>query len=228
MSTRTYGRTTVTLPDLTEPGLYLSNVDSLEAPRGVLQDFRYTDASLRALELDHARLVTGSITTLDAARAHLDSVDLHSVEIVGTSIQSAQWTDSKLSRVVFRNCKLMGAMFKGVTFDDVLFEGCKLDYATFEDVRATGPLVFTGCSLRESEFTGCSLEQAVLTDCDLRLAEFQRGRYRDMDLRGNDLTSLRGVGSLSRVIVDRAQQLELAQALTAELDITFGDELNES
>ncbi|WP_178391170.1 hypothetical protein [Streptomyces uncialis] len=45
-----------------------------------------------------------------------------------------------------------------------------------------------------------------------------------LDLRGNDLSQLRGLSSLRQVIIDRAQTLQLAEALTAELDITYGEE----
>jgi hypothetical protein len=48
--------------------------------------------------------------------------------------------------------------------------------------------------------------------------------YRGCDLRGNDLSALTGAANLKRVVVDRAQTMQLGEALTAELKVTFGDE----
>ncbi|MGX9225119.1 pentapeptide repeat-containing protein [Streptomyces albus] len=132
----------------------------------------------------------------------------------------------EISRVVFRDCKLMGATLEDVTLDNVLFESCKLDYSSLTRVRATGPVIFSKCSLRETAFTFSDLGAALIDDSDLRLTAFDGGKYRGLDLRGNDLSQLRGLASLKQIVIDQAQTLQLAQALTAELDVTFGDDLD--
>ncbi|MFE0192597.1 pentapeptide repeat-containing protein [Streptomyces sp. NPDC058989] len=225
MQTRTYGSRTVTLPGLDEPGVYLSTLSTLEAPRGVLQDFRYGDSSLRDLDLTDTKLVTGRIHGLTAARARFDELRLNSVDFDHADLGMLQWTGSKLSRVSFRNCKLMGAQFDGLALDDVLFENCKLDYATFTQVRATGSVVFSKCSLAEVVFEGCDLSQAVIDDCVLRATEFSRGRYQGFDLRGNDLSTIRGAANLSKIVIGHAQQPGLADALISELDVTFKEDM---
>ncbi|MER7845010.1 pentapeptide repeat-containing protein [Kitasatospora sp. NPDC096077] len=227
MDSITFGRVTVALPRLDEPGLYLSNVTTLDSARGIVQDFQYGDADLRDLDLAETSLITGRVSALRADRVQLDKVRLDSVEFDTCDLATARITDSKLTRVFFRNCKLMGGNLTGLNLDNVLFENCKFDYASFDQVRATGPVVFSKCVLTEATFTGCDLGGAVLDACTLRLTEFARGKYKDLDLRGNDLTSLRGVSSLGKVIIDRAQQAELAEALIGELDVTFGDTLHE-
>ncbi|MEU5428505.1 pentapeptide repeat-containing protein [Streptomyces olivoreticuli] len=224
MEPLTFGRVQITLPEFSEPGLYLSRIQSLEAGRGTVQDFHYADADLRALDLADTQLITGRITNLRTARVQFQAVNLHSVEVDACDLGSAQWTESKLTRVVFRNCKIMGAALDGLTLDDVLFEKCKLDYTAFSKVRATGPVVFFGCSLPEASFTDCDLADAVMRDCTLRDTEFVRGRYQHLDLRGNDLSTVRGVAALSCVLIDHAQQADLGQALVTELDVTYGDD----
>ncbi|MFJ2776975.1 MULTISPECIES: pentapeptide repeat-containing protein [unclassified Kitasatospora] len=121
----------------------------------------------------------------------------------------------------------MGTTLRGLTLDNVLFDACKFDFATFEKIRATGPVVFSRCVLTEATFTGCDLSRAVIDECALRRTEFERGSYKEMDLRGNDLTELRGAGNLAKVILDRGQEAELARALVAELETVFGDELED-
>ncbi|MGW6821194.1 pentapeptide repeat-containing protein [Streptomyces sp. NPDC055005] len=224
MATRTFGLTTVTLPELDEPGLYLSNVDSLDGSRGTVQDFAYGDADLRSLDLADTQLVTGRIAGIRAKRVEFEAVNLHGVEISDSDLGSARWTGSKLTRVHVRDCKLMGASLDGLVLDDVLFEGCRLDFATFEKVRATGPVAFIGCVLTEATFTDCDLSDAVFTDCTLRLTEFGTGRYRNTDLRENDLSAIRGVANLAKIRIDPGQQSDLAEALVNELDMTLGDD----
>ncbi|MFB8198701.1 pentapeptide repeat-containing protein [Kitasatospora purpeofusca] len=227
MDSITLGRVTVALPRLSEPGLYLSNVTTLESARGLVQDFQYGDTDLRDLDLAETRLITGRVTGLRADRFQLDQVRVDSVEFDSCDLAAARVTDSKLSRVVFRNCRIMGASITGTALDNVLFDNCKLDYSAFEQVRATGPVAFTRCVLTEASFAGCDLSGSVLDTCTLRLTEFGRGKYQGLDLRGNDLTTLRGVAHLAKVVIDRTQQAELAEALIAELDVTFADTLDD-
>jgi hypothetical protein len=65
----------------------------------------------------------------------------------------------------------------------------------------------------------------VAFGCDLRLTGFGPGSYRRCDLRGNDLSALIGAAHLKHVIIDRVQTMQLGEALTAELRVTFGDEV---
>ncbi|MFI5619497.1 pentapeptide repeat-containing protein [Streptomyces sp. NPDC051567] len=224
MATRTFGRTTLTTPDLDEPGLYLSNVGTLDSPRGALRDFAYGDARLRAPELADTQLITGRIHGVTSRRTGFDRLGLHGVEITTSDLGAVRWAGSKLTRVTFRNCKLLGAAFEGLALDDVLFEGCELDLATFGKVRATGPVVFAGCSLTEAEFSDCDPSDVTFSGCALRHTVFGPGRYRHTDLRGNTLTEVRGVANLAKVRIDHGQQADLAEALVAELDVAFGDD----
>ncbi|WP_194292516.1 pentapeptide repeat-containing protein [Streptomyces katsurahamanus] len=224
MITRTIRRTSVTLPSVNEPGLYLSNISSLEGGRGRIAEFQYADTGLRDLDLADTHLMDGRITGLTAQRTRFDRLRVDSVEFTGCDLSSLQWSDSKISRVVFTGCKLMGASLDGLTLDHVVFEDCRLDYCTFAGVQAKGPVIFSRCSLREATFTGTDLGSGLFADCDLRLTEFDTGGYRDLDLRGNDLSQVRGVGALQRVIVNRSQTLQLAEALAAELELTYGED----
>ncbi|QDY78229.1 pentapeptide repeat-containing protein [Streptomyces qinzhouensis] len=223
MASRAFGRITVTTPDLDEPGLYLSVVESLASPRGTMQDFAYGDVELRSLALTGIQLITGRVRDVRAKHVEFDALNLHGVEITSSDLGSARWSRSRLTRVHFRDCKLMGAAMDGLVLDDVLFEKCRFDYAGFEKVRATGPAAFVGCAFTEAVFTDCDLSGAVFSDCGLRLTEFGGGRYRDTDLRGNDLSRIRGVANLAKVRIEPGQQTDLAQALVNELGITIGD-----
>ncbi|WP_411129217.1 pentapeptide repeat-containing protein [Streptomyces sp. x-19] len=226
MGARTIRRTSVTLPALDEPGLYLSNVNSLEGGRGRVSDFQYSNADLRALDLADVHLLDGRIAGLRAERTRLEKVRVDSVEFTACDLPSLHWSDSKVTRAAFRDCKLMGAVLERVTLDDVVFENCKLDYSTLTQVRTAGAVIFSSCSLRETVFEAVNLTKAAFDDCDLRLAEFNGGQCRGLDLRRNDLSQLRGLASLKHVIIDRAQTLQLAEALATELNVAYGEDLD--
>ncbi|MGH3287975.1 MAG: pentapeptide repeat-containing protein [Streptosporangiaceae bacterium] len=202
----------------------LEPVSSLSAGRGLVSGFEFGGASLRALDLENARLLSGKIRALRAGRASITGTRIDSVEFTGCELSSLRWVAGKISRVRFDSCKLLGARFEGVTLEHVVFTGCKLDYATLDQIRAAGPVLFVRCSLREAEFTGCNLASSLFDDCDLHLTGFGRGSYQGCDLRGNDLSALADTGHLKQVVIDRAQLLQLAEALAAELDVTFGDQ----
>lgn len=218
MDTRTVRQTSVTLPDLDDADL--DEVDSLEGEHGQLRDFRYANASLRELSLSGTQLMDGRIADLTTQRARLDDLSLHSVEFSDCDLSGLRWVDSKLSRVTFTNCRMLGALWENVTFDDVAFERCKLDYAAFTRLRTVGSAIFADCSLREARFSGSDLSGVAFNECDLHLTEFDGGTYRACDLRGNDLSGLRGVSALKKIIVDRPQLHGLAEAFAAELEIT--------
>jgi len=64
-------------------------------------------------------------------------------------------------------------------------------------------------------------------DRTLRLTEFARGKYQNCDLRGNGFSTVRGIAEPRKVIIDRAQQTQLVEALAAELDVTYGEDLDD-
>ncbi|MBC3844047.1 hypothetical protein GXW82_39200 [Streptacidiphilus sp. 4-A2] len=78
--------------------------------------------------------------------------------------------------------------------------------------------------LAEAEFSRSDLTEMVFDSCTLRQTEFGPGTYRDTDLRGSDLSTLRGAGNLKRAIISPFQESELARALISDLDLTVADD----
>jgi uncharacterized protein YjbI with pentapeptide repeats len=226
MTQITIRKTTVDLP-VFDGDVELRAVSALGADIGSISDFQLAEASVRALDLENLTLLHGKIRAVKAERASITAARMDSVEFTGCDLSSLRWEGGKLSRVRFETCKLLGAQLDGLSLEHVVFVGCKLDYTTFDRIKATGPLMFIRCSLSEAQFTACELPGSLFDDCDLRLTEFGQGNYRESDLRGNDLSALSGTHHLKGVIVDRAQMMQLAEALATELNVTFGDDLAE-
>lgn len=224
MGVRTVGRVGVAPPALV--GDRLTEVSSLDGDGGrPLRDFWYDGAEFDEFTLGPTHLVSGRVSGLRAARARIEGLRAESVEFVGCDLSRLTWSGGGLTRVVFRDCDLTGGRFSGLTLRDVLFEDCRLDGAGLANLEAKGPVAFTGCGLAGARFSCCDLDGGVLADCRLDRTEFSFGSYRRLDLRGNDLSRLRGAAHLHRVVVDRVQEAQLARALTAELDVVWGDGL---
>jgi len=202
----------------------LEELSSLSTAHGTVSDFQFSDATVRVLELKNGRLLQGKVCAIRAERADFTGMHLNSVEFTGCDLASLRWVGGKVSRARFDGCKLLGARFEDVALENVVFTNCKMDYATLDQIRATGPVLFAHCSLREAECTESDLTGCLFDDCDLHLANFGRGTYRRCDLRGNDLSVLNSTRHLRRVIIDRAQTIQLGEALAMELDVTFGDD----
>jgi uncharacterized protein YjbI with pentapeptide repeats len=223
MARVTVRQTGAELPDLPDR-VELARVESLGASGGSVSRFELTGSRFRALELENVRLLDGRVSSMQTETARLKGLDARCVEFDGCDLGGLRWIGGKLSRTRFDGCKLLGARFENVAMDHVVFSDCRLDYALLERVRVTGPVLFVRCSLREGEFRGCDLARSLFDDCDLGLTDFGPGGYRGCDLRGNDLSGIRGAHHLSRVVIDRAQLLQLAEALAADLEVSFGDD----
>src|SRR6516225_8799217 len=223
MAQLTLRQTSAELPTF-DPETALESLPRLGAQSRLAADFEFSDATVAAWELTDANLLHGRVRMLRAVGAKIARTRMDSVEFTGCDLSSLRWQGGKISRVRFDNCKFLAARIQAVTMEHVVFTGCKLDYMALDQIRATGPVLFAGCSLREAELTGCDLAAALFDGCDLYLTGFGAGNYRRCDLRGNDLSALAGASHLKRVIIDRAQTVQLGEALAAELEATFGDE----
>jgi uncharacterized protein YjbI with pentapeptide repeats len=204
----------------------LERVSSLGPAGALVSSFEFGGTKMRALDVKDVRLLDGKIRSVRSERASMTKVHIRSVEFTACELGSLRWAGGKISRTRFDACQLLGARLEDVTLEHVVFNDCKMDYAMLHRIRAVGPVLFVHCSLREAEFTGCDLAGSLFDECDLFLATFGRGKYSGCDLRGNDLSAVNSAHHLKRIVIDRAQLMQLAQALAAELEVTFGDDLH--
>jgi uncharacterized protein YjbI with pentapeptide repeats len=215
--------TSAHLPDLPEE-TQLARVTTLAGPGRLISRFELAQSVMRAFDIGGTRLIDGRVRSLRADSSQAKGLNVRSVDFTRCDIGTLRWSGGVISRTRFDGCKLLAARFENVTLDHVVFSNCRLDYAALSQVRAKGPVLFTGCSLREAEFHGCDLTRALFDQCDLSATDFGPGSYRGCDLRGNDLAAIRGAHHLKRAVVDRVQMIQLAEALAAELEVSFGDE----
>lgn len=214
--------TTAALPKIDDAEL--EDVDTLSNRLGVMSDFRMADAEMRSLEVRDQRLTAGQITGLRVGRANLRELRMDSVEFAGCDLSGASFIVGKWSRVRFTNCKVLSGQFEDLTFEDVVFDRCKLDYALFQNVTAKGSVIFRDCLLDEAWFAGCDLSKAAFDGCRMSVTSFSGSSARGMDLRGNDLSAIRGVASLKQAVIEPSQTLQLGLALVGDLELELPED----
>jgi uncharacterized protein YjbI with pentapeptide repeats len=115
-------------------------------------------------------------------------------------VRDADWANRKVPRVVvsrveLHTVRLTGADLAESAFRDVRLVGCRLDLAaarlsTFERV------VFTDCRMEELDLYGSQLSDVLFERCVLREATISGVKSKRVELRGCNLTGLRGAEAL--------------------------------
>jgi uncharacterized protein YjbI with pentapeptide repeats len=175
----------------------------------------------RARELITEARITGETW----CRASLDSFRLSRCWVRGADLTSTTVAKVELERCVFAGCTMIGTQWVGgITLKNVIFENCRFDYATLANLRATGPVVFVGCSLAETSLDHCVLRSAVFDGCTLAGLSLEQCDLRGADLRSNDLTGIATPTALRGTVLSESQLPALLDGLVAELSITLKPE----
>jgi uncharacterized protein YjbI with pentapeptide repeats len=85
-------------------------------------------------------------------------------------------------------------------------------------------VIFRDCSLDETWFSGCELSKAAFDDCRMNLTSFERTAAKGLDLRGNDLSAIRGIASLKHAVIEPTQTMQLGRALVGDLELNLPDD----
>jgi uncharacterized protein YjbI with pentapeptide repeats len=214
--------TRTALPSL--DGVPLDDVDSLDGTQVVLSEFHLAEDSPRSLELVDRRLDTGLVSGLKVEYAVFDAMRVEAVDFARCDLSQAVFRGGRWNRVRFSDCKILSGRFDGVTLENVVFDRCKLDYTVFRDITAKGPVVFRDCSLEESWFAGSDLAKATFDECRMRLTSFEKCSCKGMDLRGNDLSEIRGIATLAETVIDPVQTVQLGRALVGDIGLRLTDD----
>jgi uncharacterized protein YjbI with pentapeptide repeats len=115
-------------------------------------------------------------------------------------VRDADWANRRVTRAsVLRaelhTVRLTGADLAESTFRDVRFVGCRLDLAAARLSRFER-VVFTDCRLEELDLYGAQLQDVLFERCVLREATISNVKAKRVELRGCDLTGLRGAEAL--------------------------------
>jgi uncharacterized protein YjbI with pentapeptide repeats len=131
-----------------------------------------------------------------------DSPEQHDLEagLTDAIVRGADWANRRVVGVEFlraelQTVRLTGADLAESTFRDVRFVGCRLDLAAAR-LSKFERVVFSDCRLEEFDLYGSQLQDVLFERCALREATFTGVTSKRVELRGCDLTALRGAEAL--------------------------------
>jgi Pentapeptide repeats (9 copies) len=127
-------------------------------------------------------------------------------------------------RVVMEGSRFTGADFGAGSFEDCTFKNVKFDEAGFRFTHFKR-VRFEQCVLHEADFSEAKFTHASFEGCDLELTNFDKAVCKYVDLRGENLTSVKGILGLKGATITNEQLIHIAPMLAAELDFTVNDEV---
>jgi uncharacterized protein YjbI with pentapeptide repeats len=115
-------------------------------------------------------------------------------------VRDADWANRRVARAAvlraeLHTVRLTGADLAESTFRDVRFVGCRLDLAAAR-LSKFERVVFSDCRLEELDLYGAKLQDVLFERCVLREATISGVKSERVELRGCDLTGLRGAEAL--------------------------------
>jgi uncharacterized protein YjbI with pentapeptide repeats len=175
---------------------------------GPATDYEVTGSRLRGV------LLTGAVLE----QGHWTDVVVQDCELSGVALD-----DTSLTRVVFDGCRMSGLVAIGLNAHDVRFVNCKLDGANFRGA-ALERCVFEDCDLAGADFYGARFAPGALLRCAITEAEFSKAKCDGLDLRGSDLTGIRGAEVLRACVIRSDQMVPLGLALLTTIDVHVTDD----
>ena len=143
---------------------------------------------------------------------------LQDVVVVGQDWANRRSPRARIRRSELHTTRLTGAELAEATLTDVLFADCRLDLvglrsATLERV------VFRDCRMEECDLYHAQLNDVLFERCTLREATFSGVAVARVELRGCDLTGLRGAEHLRGARLPFQDALENAPLFATALGI---------
>jgi uncharacterized protein YjbI with pentapeptide repeats len=142
-------------------------------------------------------------------------------------IRDADWANRRVSRasllrVELHTVRLTGADLAESTFRDVRFVGCRLNLAAAR-LSKFERVVFTDCRLEELDLYGSQLKDVLFERCVLREATISAVKSERVELRGCDLSGLRGGEALRGMRMPWNDVLENAPLFAAVAGVEIVD-----
>jgi uncharacterized protein YjbI with pentapeptide repeats len=159
---------------------------------------------------------------LSAAEANLERLSLTQVsitrgELTATNCEASTWQTVKL-----KDTRCSGLKLQTGTLKDVTFANCKLDLANFRYTKLER-VRFIDCILSESDFYMATLKDVFFENCSLISTEFSSAKCKNVDLRGSDVSTIRGISGLKGAIIDSMQLIAIAPLLAQEAGLSVKD-----
>ena len=154
-------------------------------------------------DLSAARLVDCRLERLSATYLHSPRSTWRTVELVDSRIGAWELYDADVDSLLIEDCRLGFTNLAGTAVRDVLIRATRID---------------------ELDLSGIDAQRVHFEDCRVGTLRPHGGSLRDVDLRGLEMRTVSGVGSLAGATVSSGQLSELAPLLAQHLGLRVTDQ----
>ena len=164
---------------------------------------RFSEVFANDTDLAAARLVDCRLERLSATYLHSPRSTWRTVELVDSRIGAWELYDADVESLLMEDCRLGFTNLAGTTVRDLLIRATRID---------------------ELDLSGIDAQRVHFEDCRVGTLRLHGGSLRDVDLRGLEMRTVSGVGSLAGATVSSGQLSELAPLLTQHLGLRVTDQ----
>ena len=154
-------------------------------------------------DLSAARLVDCRLERLSATYLHSPRSTWRTVELVDSRIGAWELYDADVESLLMEDCRLGFTNLAGTTVRDLLIRATRID---------------------ELDLSGIDAQRVRFEDCQVGTLRLHGGSLSDVDLRGLEMRTVNGVGSLAGATVSSGQLSELAPLLAQHLGLRVTDQ----
>ena len=164
---------------------------------------RFSEVFANDTDLAAARLVGCRLERLSATYLHSPRSTWRTVELVDSRIGAWELYDADVESLLMENCRLGFTNLAGTTVRDLLIRATRID---------------------ELDLSGIDAQRVRFEDCQVGTLRLHGGSLSDVDLRGLEMRTVSGVGSLAGATVSSGQLSELAPLLAQHLGLQVTDQ----
>lgn len=164
---------------------------------------RFSEVFANDTDLAAARLVDCRLERLSATYLHSPRSTWRTVELVDSRIGAWELYDADVESLLMENCRLGFTNLAGTTVRDLLIRATRID---------------------ELDLSGIDAQRVRFEDCRVGTLRLHGGSLSDVDLRGLEMRTVSGVGSLAGATVSSGQLSELAPLLAQHLGLQVTDQ----
>ena len=164
---------------------------------------RFSEVFANDTDLAAARLVDCRLERLSATYLHSPRSTWRTVELVDSRIGAWELYDADVESLLIEDCRLGFTNLAGTTVRDLLIRATRID---------------------ELDLSGIDAQRVRFEDCRVGTLRLHGGSLSDVDLRGLEMRTVSGVGSLAGATVSSGQLSELAPLLAQHLGLRVQDQ----
>ena len=163
---------------------------------------RFSEVFANDTDLAAARLVDCRLERLSATYLHSPRSTWRTVELVDSRIGAWELYDADVESLLMEDCRLGFVNLAGTALRDLLIRATRID---------------------ELDLSGIDAQRVHFEDCRVGTLRQHGGSLGDVDLRGLEMRTVSGVGSLAGATINSQQLSELAPLLAQHLGLRVTD-----